>query len=88
MNVCIIGCGVIGSELAVAIDTGKVRGATLLALLDTMQDAALKLKLRLSKSDVGVFTNFSELTSSREFKNVDLVIEAAFRPLLKTLVNK
>ncbi len=83
MNVCIIGCGAIGSELAVAIDSGKVRGATLLALLDTMQDAAHNLKLRLSKADVGIFSNFSELTSSREFKDVDIVIEAASQAAAK-----
>jgi aspartate dehydrogenase len=84
MNVCIIGCGAIGSELAVAIDSGKVRGATLLALLDTMQDAAHNLKLRLSKADVGIFSNFLELTSSREFKDVDIVIEAASQAAAKS----
>jgi len=32
LNVCIAGCGAIGSELAVAIDSGQVRGVTLLAI--------------------------------------------------------
>jgi len=84
MNVCIIGCGAIGSELAVAIDSGKVKGATLSALVDIMRDSAHKLKLRLRK-DLGVFTSLSELTSSPEFKNVDLVIEAASQAAAKSI---
>ncbi|MFZ0514625.1 MAG: aspartate dehydrogenase [Candidatus Nitrosopolaris sp.] len=84
MNVCIIGCGAIGSELAVAIDSGKVGGATLVALLDTAQDAAHKLKLRLRKADVSIFSSFSQLISSREFKDVDIVIEAASQAAAKS----
>jgi aspartate dehydrogenase len=84
MNVCIIGCGAIGSQLAVAINSGKVRGATLLALVDIVRDSAHKLKMRLG-SDVGVFTNLSELTSSPQFKNVDLVIEAASQAAAKSI---
>lgn len=84
MNVCIVGCGAIGSELAVAIDSGKVKGVTLLALVDVMRDSAHKLKSRL-RNDVGVFTNLSELTSSPEFKDVDLVIEAASQAAAKII---
>ncbi len=84
MNVCIVGCGAIGSKLAIAIDSGKVRGATLLALVDIVRDSAHKLKLRL-RNDVSVFTNLSELTSSPEFKNVDLFIEAASQTAAKSL---
>jgi aspartate dehydrogenase len=88
MNVCIIGCGAIGSELAIAIDSGKVRGATLVALLDTVEDAAYKLKLRLHKADVGIFSNFSELTCSPEFNHVDIVIEAASQAAAKNFSKK
>jgi aspartate dehydrogenase len=87
MNVCIVGCGAIGSELAMAIDSGKVTGVTLLALVDVVQESAHKLKLRLH-NDAIVFTNLSELTSSPEFKNVDLVIEAASQTAAKTLSKK
>jgi len=82
--VCIAGCGAIGSELAVAIDSGKVRGVTLLAIVDVVPDAAHKLKSRL-RHDVGIFTNFSELASSPEFKNVDLVVEAASQAAAKSI---
>ena len=81
---CIAGCGAIGSELAVAIDSGQVRGVTLLAIVDVVPDAAHKLKSRL-RHDVSIFTNFSELASSPEFKNVDLVVEAASQAAAKSI---
>jgi aspartate dehydrogenase len=77
MRVCLIGCGAVGSELAVAIDSGKVGSATLVALFDTIEDAAQRLRMRLQNDNVAIFSNFSELTSSREFKVADIVIEAA-----------
>lgn len=83
VNVCIIGCGAIGSELAVAIDCGKVQGATLVALLDARQDVAYKLKSQL-RNDVSVFSNFSELTSSNEFIGAELVIECASQAAAKS----
>ncbi|MGB7954265.1 MAG: hypothetical protein WCF23_09810, partial [Candidatus Nitrosopolaris sp.] len=84
MKVCLIGCGAIGSELAVAIDSGKVGSSTLVALFDTVEDAAQKLKLRLRKDNVAIFSNFSELASSSEFKDADIVIEAASQAAAKT----
>ena len=83
MKVCLIGCGTIGSELAVAIDSGKVGSATLVALFDTVEDAAQKLKLRLRKDNVAIFSSFSELASSSEFKDADIVIEAASQAVAK-----
>lgn len=84
MKVCLIGCGTIGSELALAIDSGKVGSAMLVALFDTVEDAAQKLKLRLRKDNVALFSNFSELASSSEFKDADIVIEAASQAAAKT----
>ncbi|HET7147072.1 MAG TPA: aspartate dehydrogenase [Candidatus Nitrosopolaris sp.] len=84
MNVCLIGCGAIGSELAIAIDSGKAGGAALVALFDAVEGAAQKLKLRLRKDDVAIFSNFSELTSSPEFKDANIVIEAASQEAAKT----
>jgi len=83
MRVSLIGCGAIGSELAVAIDSGKVGSATLVALFDTIEDAAQKLRLRLRNDNVAIFSNFSELTSSSEFKVSDIVIEAASQAAAK-----
>ena len=83
MRVSLIGCGAIGSELAVAIDSGKVGSATLVALFDTIEEAAQKLRLRLRNDNVAIFSNFSELTSSSEFKVSDIVIEAASQAAAK-----
>ena len=83
MRVCLIGCGAIGSELAVAIDSGKVGSATLVALFDTIEDAAQRLRMRLQNDNVAIFSNFSELTSSPEFKVSDIVIEAASQAAAK-----
>jgi aspartate dehydrogenase len=83
MRVCLIGCGAIGSELAVAIDSGKVGSATLVALFDTIEDAAQRLRMRLQNDNVAIFSNFSELTSSSEFNVADIVIEAASQAAAK-----
>jgi len=83
MRVSLIGCGAIGSELAVAIDSGKVGSATLVALFDTIEDAAQKLRLRLRNDNVAIFSNFSELSSSSEFKVSDIVIDAASQAAAK-----
>jgi aspartate dehydrogenase len=83
MRVCLIGCGAIGSELAVAIDSGKVGSATLVALFDTIEDAAQRLRMRLQNDNVAIFSNFSELTSSPEFNVADIVIEAASQTAAK-----
>lgn len=83
MRVCLIGCGAIGSELAVAIDSGKVGSATLVALFDIVEDAARNLRSRLQNQNVVIFSNFSELTSSPEFKNAGIVIEAASQAAAK-----
>ncbi|HKR57792.1 MAG TPA: Gfo/Idh/MocA family oxidoreductase, partial [Candidatus Nitrosopolaris sp.] len=63
-RICIIGCGTIGRELALAINSGKVRGAKLVALFDTIREAAEKLKNLLNNANLVVFSNFSELTAS------------------------
>jgi aspartate dehydrogenase len=85
MRVCLIGCGAIGSELAVAIDSGKVGSATLVALFDIIEDAAQRLRMRLQNDNVAIFSNFSELTSSPEFNVADIVIEAASQAAAKNI---
>ena len=76
-KICIIGCGTIGRELALAIDSGKVRGARLVALFDIIRESAEKLKGLLINSNLAIFSNFLELTASSQFDDADLVIEAA-----------
>ena len=77
MNISIIGCGAIGSELAISIDSGRIKNANLVAIFDVNLFSAKKLKLRLHNHNVASFSSFTELVCSQEFKITDIVIEAA-----------
>ena len=67
----IIGCGAIGSELAIAIDSRKVN-AELVALFDVYHDAVNKLANKLKTKPV-LATNAEEFVTN----NMDIVVEAA-----------
>jgi len=67
----LIGCGTIGSELALAIDSQKVNGE-LVALFDVYQDAVNKLANKLKTKPVPA-RNAEEFVTS----NMDIVVEAA-----------
>ena len=71
-RVGLIGCGTIGSQLAAAVDAGKVANASLLSLFDIAESSAQGLKARLqSKPDA--YSDFGKFVSS----DVDIVVEAA-----------
>ena len=89
-KVGIIGCGTIGSELALAIDSGKVKKASLLLLYDKVENAAVELKSKLENSNTTTFSNFSQFISSSAFANTDIIVEAAsqdaVRKFAKTII--
>ncbi|HKG30265.1 MAG TPA: aspartate dehydrogenase [Nitrososphaeraceae archaeon] len=89
-KVGIIGCGTIGSELALAIDSGKVKKASLLLLYDKVENAVVKLKSKLENSNTTTFSNFSQFISSSAFANTDIIVEAAsqdaVRKFAKTII--
>ncbi len=68
----LIGCGTIGTHLALAIDSGSIANASLLALFDVVDDNARKLKSEL-KSSTEIYPDFDSLIDSP----VDIIIEAA-----------
>lgn len=68
----LVGCGAIGSELAAAIDSGKVANAKLVALFDIRQESAKKLARQLRRKPA-VARTARELAA----RDVDLVVEAA-----------
>jgi aspartate dehydrogenase len=76
-RVGLIGCGTIGTELAIAIDSGKVKNAFLVGLFDEVRDAADSLKSRLQNSQPMVFTTFKQFASSPCFIETDIIVEAA-----------
>jgi aspartate dehydrogenase len=76
-NVGLIGCGTIGSELALAIDSGKIKKAALVSLYDEVENVVVELKSKLQNKNTKTFSNFSQFISSTAFANADIIIEAA-----------
>ena len=91
-KVGIIGCGTIGSELALAIDSGKIKKAALVLLYDKVKNVAIELKSRLEHSSTTTFSNFSQFVSSPAFENADIIVEAAsqeaVRKFAKTIIQR
>jgi aspartate dehydrogenase len=84
----IIGCGTIGSELAFAVDNGKVKNASVVLLFDTVSSAAKNLKHRLGNSNPITFSKFSQFISSTTFKETDIIIEAASQAAVKKFAKR
>jgi aspartate dehydrogenase len=89
-NVGLIGCGTIGSELALVIDSGKIKKAALVSLYDEVENVVIELKSKLLNKNTKTFSNFSQFISSPAFANTDIIIEAAsqdaVRKLAKTII--
>jgi aspartate dehydrogenase len=71
-NVALIGCGTIGTQLALAIESGNIANASLLGLFDIVNSNAKSLKSRL-KSNPELYADFDGLINS----SADIIIEAA-----------
>jgi aspartate dehydrogenase len=76
-KVGLIGCGTIGSELALAIDNGMVQKAELVLLYDKVENMATELQSKLRNTATRTFSNFSKLISSIAFTDADIIVEAA-----------
>jgi aspartate dehydrogenase len=84
-NVGLIGCGTIGSELALAIDSGKIKKAALVSLYDEVENVVVELKSKLQNKNTKTFSNFSQFISSPAFANTDIIIEAASQDAVRKL---
>jgi aspartate dehydrogenase len=71
-NVGLIGCGTIGTHLALAIDSGRVANASLTGLFDIAEVSARNLETRLNTKPQ-VYDNFDKFIDSR----ANIIIEAA-----------
>ena len=49
-HIALIGCGTIGKEIAYAVDSGKIKNASIVSLLDKLKDVAEELLLKLQNS--------------------------------------
>jgi aspartate dehydrogenase len=86
-NISIIGCGAIGSELALSVDRMMIENVTISSLLDIKLENAEILKSKLSNNNPLIFTDFSEYIKSDNFKDVDIVVEAASQNALTSYLN-
>ena len=77
VKVAIIGCGAIGREIALSIDSKKIPNCDLSILfdIDSLKLASLHKDLQAKPSSI--FDDFNELVASNDYHNVNLVIEAA-----------
>lgn len=73
----IIGCGAIGTQVALALDTGRINNTVLRFLFDADKSAANGLAAKLTTGGIARFSEFTELISSAEFKQSSLVLECA-----------
>lgn len=71
-KVGIIGCGTIGSQLAVAVDTGAVKNASLVSLFDVVSGNIRALQHKLGAKPAA-FTDFAKFAET----DCDIVVEAA-----------
>jgi aspartate dehydrogenase len=86
-NISIIGCGAIGSELALSVDRMMIENVTISSLLDIKLENAEILKSKLSHNNPIVFNDFSEYIKSDNLKDVDIVVEAASQNALTSYLN-
>ena len=86
-NISIIGCGAIGSELALSVDRMMIENVTISSLLDIKHENAEILKSKLSNNNPVIFNDFSEYIKSDNFKDVGIVVEAASQNALTSYLN-
>src|ERR687896_698899 len=78
-TVGLMGCGSIGTRLALAVDSGSVANASISGLFDIIDGSASELKTRL-KSSPQAYPNFETFVESE----ADIIIEAASQQAVKS----
>jgi aspartate dehydrogenase len=87
-KVALFGCGTIGREIAIAVDSGKVNNATIVTLVDSVDHRADTLRSNLQNSNPSTFTDFSKFIYSSSFKDVDIIVEAASQDAVNSFGKK
>jgi aspartate dehydrogenase len=82
-KVGLLGCGTIGSQLAIAVDTGSVANASLASLFDIAEDSTQRLASKL-QSNPNTYSEFGEFISS----NIDVVVETASQAAVRNFGRK
>ncbi len=78
-KVGLVGCGTIGSQLAMAVDSDKIANASLVALFDIVESNLQNLKSKLHSSP-GVYSDFGMFIAS----GADIIVEAASQDAVRT----
>ena len=90
--IALIGCGTIGKEIAYAVDSGKIKDASIVSLLDKIKGAGEELLSNLHNSKPHAYSDFVEFVSSPSFRDADVVVEAASQDAVngfcKTILEK
>src|ERR687886_284957 len=91
-HIALIGCGTIGKEIAYAVDSGKIKNASIACLLDKIKGPAEELLSNLHNSKPHAYSDFVEFVSSSSFRDADVVVEAASQDAVnrfcKTILEK
>ena len=74
----IVGCGTIGSQLAIAVDSDKIANGSLVALYDIAEIKLLELKSKLHSSP-NAYSDFGRFLSSGS----DIIVEAASQDAIR-----
>jgi aspartate dehydrogenase len=72
-NIGLVGCGIIGTHLAMAIESRTIANASLTGIFDIIENNANILKSKLSSNNPKVYSNFDSLVDSE----ADIIVEAA-----------
>lgn len=78
-KVGLVGCGTIGNQLAMAVDSNKIANASLVALFDIVENNLQNLKSKLHSSP-GAHSDFGTFLAS----GADIVVEAASQDAVRT----
>jgi aspartate dehydrogenase len=78
-KVGLVGCGTIGTQLAVAIDSDKIANASLVSIFDIVESNLQNLKSKLHSSP-GAHSDFGKFLAS----GADIVVEAASQDAVRT----
>jgi aspartate dehydrogenase len=88
IRVGIIGCGTIGTQLALAVDARMIDNASIEFLFDMNPDAFKKLQIKLRHDNPACFSDFSDLVNSLPFEATELVVESASQRAVKAFGKK
>lgn len=78
-RVGLLGCGTIGSQLAISVDSDKIVNASLVALFDVAEDNLQNLKSKLHSSPEA-YSDFGRFLAS----STDIIVEAASQDAVRS----